>query len=117
MSKENYTETRPWGSFTILEETATYKVKRIVVKPGQRLSYQYHERRSENWTIVQGDAKVTLDENHLILTVGQSVHIPLRSRHRVENLTDSDLVFIEVQTGTYFGEDDIVRIEDDYKRQ
>lgn len=110
------TEERPWGSYTILEETEHYKVKRIEVKPGQRLSYQYHHQREENWTIVAGVAKVTLNEKPKNYEVGQNVFIPKEARHRIANEGKNLLVFIEVQTGTYFGEDDIVRLEDDYKR-
>lgn len=110
------TEERPWGNYIILEETDTYKVKRIVVKPNKRLSYQYHFEREENWVIVAGEAKVTINEKLKIYSAGQSVFIPKQARHRIANLEEKDLVFIEVQTGSYFGEDDIVRIEDDFNR-
>jgi mannose-6-phosphate isomerase len=112
----NYTEDRPWGSFTILEETNTYKVKRIVVKPGQRLSYQYHFKREENWVVVAGKAKITINENSQVYERGQSIFIPIEARHRIANDGNENVVFIEVQTGTYFGEDDIVRVQDDYSR-
>jgi mannose-6-phosphate isomerase len=112
----NYTEEIPWGSFTILEKTDFYKAKRIVVKPGQRLSYQYHFKREENWVVVAGQAKITINEKPKTYERGQSVFIPKEARHRIANHSSEDVVFIEVQTGSYFGEDDIVRIEEDYKR-
>ena len=111
------TETRPWGNYTILDENNHFKVKRIVVKPGQRLSYQFHYKREENWTIVEGEATIILDDNQLTVKVGQSIFIPIRAKHRIINKKETNLVFIEVQTGTYFGEDDIVRIQDDYNRE
>ena len=113
----NYKEERPWGSFENLLDTEYCKVKRIIVKPGQRLSYQFHYKRSEVWVIVQGTAIVTLDGEDIEYTNGQIVDIPVRTKHRVRNDSNEDLIFIETQTGTYFGEDDIVRIEDDYGRE
>jgi mannose-6-phosphate isomerase-like protein (cupin superfamily) len=113
----NYTENRPWGSFTILEETDTYKVKRIDVLPGKRLSYQYHFKREENWTVVAGIATVTLDGVLRTIERGQNIFIPLQAKHRISNEGNEVMTFIEVQTGTYFGEDDIVRIEDDFDRK
>ena len=110
------TENRPWGSYTILEDTDIYKVKRIEVQPGQRLSYQYHFKREENWTIVKGRATIVLNGKEIIKNVGENIFIPLGAKHRMVNNTTQLVVFIEVQTGTYFGEDDIVRLEDDYKR-
>lgn len=108
---------RPWGRYEVLLDKEDVKVKIITVKPGQRLSYQYHEKRKEHWTIVSGVATVTLNDRVTRYLDGQVVEIPLKAKHRVENESkDEDLVFIEVQTGTYFGEDDIVRIEDDYDR-
>lgn len=111
-----YTEERPWGSFTILEDTPTYKSKRINVKPKQRLSYQSHEKRDELWIIVAGQAKVTLDGVDIILSYGENIVILKQQKHRIENIGDTDVIFIEVQTGTYFGENDIIRYDDDYKR-
>ena len=93
-----------------------YKLKRIEVEPGQRLSYQYHHQRSEAWTIVQGIATITLDGVEYVYKTGETVLIPVGTKHRIENKSDTLVVFIEVQTGIYFGEDDIVRIEDDYNR-
>lgn len=107
---------RPWGTFTVLEEGDGYKVKRIEVKPGKRLSYQKHARRAERWVVVRGTARVTLDGNDRDVVLGDAVHIPVGTAHRVENAGDETLVFIEVQTGDYLGEDDIVRLSDDYGR-
>ena len=114
MSK--YIEHRPWGSFENLLDEDYCKVKRIIVKPEQRFSYQYHHERSVHWFIVQGEAIVTLDDTEYEYHIGDVVAIPVGTKHRVENKFDKDLIFIETQTGTYFGEDDIVRIEDDYGR-
>lgn len=107
---------RPWGNFTVLDEGEGYKVKRIEVLPNKRLSYQKHARRAEHWFIVRGTAKVTLDGNEIFFTESQAVDIPLGTAHRVENPTGDLLVFIEVQKGDYLGEDDIVRLEDDFGR-
>jgi mannose-6-phosphate isomerase-like protein (cupin superfamily) len=112
----NYKEERPWGWFEILYEEAELKVKRIMVKPGRRLSLQSHERRAENWVIVQGKGLFTLDDRTFDLEPQQSVFIPKKSRHRMENPGRDELVFIEVQTGTYLGEDDIIRFQDDFDR-
>ena len=111
------TEERPWGRFFVLHDEPTYKLKRIEVDPGRRLSYQYHHKRSEAWTIVEGVAKITLDGYIKDYSKGETVLIPQGVKHRIENKGSKKVVFIEVQTGTYFGEDDIVRIEDDYNRQ
>ena len=115
----NYIEERPWGKFEILIDSDYCKVKRITVYPGGRLSYQYHYKRSEIWTVVSGIATITLDDKIKSYHYGESILIPQGTKHRVENKEsmDEDLVFIEVQHGTYFGEDDIVRIEDDYNRK
>jgi len=108
---------RPWGNYTVLDDGATdHKIKRIVVKPGKRLSYQRHAQRAEHWFIVSGSPQVTLDGVVTELTPGQAIDIPLHAAHRIANFGDVDVVFIEVQHGTYFGEDDIVRLEDDYGR-
>ena len=107
---------RPWGTFEVLDDRERYKAKRMTVDPGQRLSYQKHARRAEHCVVVEGLALVTLDGNPNELRVGDSIDIPLGAAHRVENPGDTELVFIEVQTGDYFGEDDIVRLEDDYGR-
>ena len=110
-------EERPWGNFTVLDETPTYKVKRIVVLPGQRLSYQRHAKRAEHWFIVSGVATVVLDGVAMELPAGQSIDIEVGHAHRCENHGTAPVVFIEIQTGTYFGEDDIERLEDDYGRK
>jgi len=109
-------EQRPWGSFTILDESETYKVKRIEVHPQNRLSYQKHQYRAEHWMIVAGTAKVTLDGEEITVPAGGVVDIPAGAAHRIENVGSEKLVFIEIQRGTYFGEDDIQRLQDDYGR-
>lgn len=109
-------EERPWGWFEVLYEEPGLKVKRIMVRPGRRLSLQSHEQRAENWVIVQGKALFTLDGREFALDPQQSVFIPKRSRHRIENPGTEELVFVEVQTGSYLGEDDIVRYQDDFNR-
>ena len=108
---------RPWGSFTVLDEDSTYKVKRIEVLPGKRLSYQQHSRRAEHWYVVSGKAKVTLNGVEILVKTGEAIDIGRGDAHRVENPEpDALLVFIETQTGDYFGEDDIVRLDDDFGR-
>lgn len=107
---------RPWGSYTILEDAADCKVKRLVVKPGQVLSLQRHHRRAEHWTVVRGTAKVRLGDEEFLLEANQSTYVPTETLHRLENPGDEDIHLIEVQTGDYFGEDDIERLEDIYGR-
>ena len=107
---------RPWGTFTVLDEGEDFKVKRIEVLPGRRLSYQKHAQRAEHWVVVQGTAKITLDERELLVTAGQAVDIAIGMAHRVENPGNEPLIFIEVQRGDYLGEDDIVRLHDDFGR-
>jgi len=108
---------RPWGSYTVLDGGAPgHKVKRMVVRPGMRLSYQRHARRAEHWFVVAGTARVTLDGTVTEVPAGRSIDIAVGSAHRVQNPGPGDLVFIEVQVGDYFGEDDIVRLEDDFGR-
>lgn len=107
---------RPWGSFTVLDEGKDYKVKRIEVLPGKRLSYQKHSKRAEHWVVVQGMAKVTLNDEEFIVRNGEAIDINVGSAHRVENPGDETLIFIEVQRGSYLGEDDIVRLQDDFGR-
>ena len=116
VTEHHQTVQRPWGSYTVLEDAEDCKVKRLTVKPGGVLSLQYHHRRSEHWTVVDGTAKVRVGEDEFLLERGQSVHIPQGSLHRLENPTDRDLHLVEVQCGDYFGEDDIVRLEDRYGR-
>jgi mannose-1-phosphate guanylyltransferase/mannose-6-phosphate isomerase len=107
---------RPWGSFCILEDAQDCKVKRLVVKPGQVLSLQMHHRRAEHWTVIKGVAKVRIDDREFLLHPNESTYIPTETRHRLENPGSEDVHLIEVQTGDYFGEDDIVRFEDIYGR-
>lgn len=109
-------ERRPWGTFTVLDDGDDCKVKRITVDPGERLSYQSHARRAEHWVVVSGRARVTLDGDDQDLEPGQAIDIPLGAAHRVSNPGTDELVFVEVQLGDYFGEDDIVRYSDDYGR-
>jgi mannose-1-phosphate guanylyltransferase len=108
---------RPWGTYTILEDNPKYKIKRIEVKPGGRLSLQKHFHRSEHWTVVSGTAVVTLGERDIPLRANESIYIPMGELHRLQNAGKLDLVIIETQIGDYLGEDDIVRIHDDYKRE
>jgi mannose-6-phosphate isomerase len=110
------TELRPWGSFTILEEARGYKIKRIEVKPGHRLSLQMHHHRSEHWIVVSGTAKVVCGDEEITLASNQSTYVPQCTNHRLENPGVIPLVLIEVQNGEYLGEDDIVRFQDDYSR-
>jgi len=104
------------GIWEVIEEGQDYKVKRLYVHPGHRLSYQKHEQREETWMISSGQAAVTLDGKEMILKAGDTLHIAKTQAHRVANPTDQPLVFFEVQRGSYFGEDDIIRLQDDYKR-
>lgn len=109
---------RPWGYYEVLsDDKADHKVKRITVWPKKRLSLQMHHRRKEHWVIVSGQALVTLGQEHISLGPSQSIDIPLEAPHRIENTGDIPLVFIEVQQGDYFGEDDIVRLADDFGRK
>jgi mannose-1-phosphate guanylyltransferase/mannose-1-phosphate guanylyltransferase/mannose-6-phosphate isomerase len=107
---------RPWGNYQSLDSGARYQVKRIVVKRGGRLSLQYHNHRAEHWVVVRGTARVTIGDEIKTLHENESIYIPLGTPHRLENPGKIDLELIEVQTGSYLGEDDIVRIEDDYRR-
>lgn len=107
---------RPWGSWHVIDEGDGFKVKRIVVDPNHRLSYQKHEHRAEHWTIVSGKATCVVDGQTLVLSPGQSTDIEIGQAHRISNEHDEVLVLIEVQTGRYTGEDDIVRLNDDYGR-
>lgn len=107
---------RPWGLYVVLANEHDMKVKRITVRPGHRLSLQKHKKRDEHWFIHHGTALVTLDGAEHTLTSGQAINIPRNSVHRIANVGDVDVVFVEIQTGDYFGEDDIERLEDDYLR-
>jgi mannose-6-phosphate isomerase len=110
------TDERPWGRYAVLSDEASHKVKRIEVLPGKRLSYQRHARRSEHWFVVSGEGVVVLDGAERSVGPGSAVDVPAGTAHRIENRGGVDLVFVEVQHGQYFGEDDIVRLEDDFGR-
>ena len=107
---------RPWGRYEVLQESNLHKVKCIYVNPGSRLSYQRHQKRAEHWFIVSGIATVTLNGESFQRVAGETVEVAIGDLHRIANEGSAELVFIEVQTGSYFGEDDIERIEDDYYR-
>jgi len=109
---------RPWGTYQVLLDGLKCKVKKIVVYPNENPSYQYHHKRAENWIIIEGVGKVRLDDKEFIVKSGDSVVVPLAKKHTIKNISKDNelLVFIEVQTGEYFGEDDIVRLEDNYGR-
>ena len=108
--------TRPWGRYEILQESDVHKVKCIWVLPGKRLSYQRHEKRAEHWFIVLGTALVTHNGNEIKMQSGDTIDIAIGDLHRIENIGIDDVVFIEIQSGSYFGEDDIERIQDDFGR-
>jgi mannose-1-phosphate guanylyltransferase len=114
--KVHRTVHRPWGTYTVLEEGPGFKIKRIEVKPGASLSLQMHQRRSEHWIVVSGTAKVTNGDLDMLVNTNESTYIPARNKHRLENPTAAALVMIEVQSGDYLGEDDIVRFDDKYGR-
>ena len=114
MSK--YSEKRPWGSFTVLDEGKGFKVKRITVEAGEKLSLQYHNRRSEHWTVVYGTLTVTVGEVTYELKVNESAYIPITEKHYIANHTNDFAEIIEIQIGDYLFEDDIVRLEDRYGR-
>ncbi|MBI4437366.1 phosphomannose isomerase type II C-terminal cupin domain [Candidatus Uhrbacteria bacterium] len=107
---------RPWGRYDVLDVGVSYQVKRITVEPGKRLSYQRHERREEVWVIVSGRALFTLDDRESHHGPGEILHVPKGAKHRVACAGEEPLVFIEVQHGDYFGEDDIERFDDDFGR-
>jgi mannose-1-phosphate guanylyltransferase/mannose-6-phosphate isomerase len=116
VTEEHLKVHRPWGSYQSVDQGARFQVKRIVVKQGGRLSLQLHHHRAEHWVVVRGTARVTIGDDVKIVHENESVFIPIGARHRLENPGKIDLELIEVQTGSYLGEDDIVRIEDDYRR-
>lgn len=107
---------RPWGKYEVLQESATHKVKCIWVNPGKRLSYQRHKFRAEHWFIVAGSGEVTIDGKVTTFKPGDTIEFGIGVLHRISNTGTEDVVFVEVQTGTYFGEDDIERVEDDFGR-
>ncbi len=107
----------PWGTWQVIDEHKLYKVKKVTIKTGQRLSYQAHQHREENWFIVQGEAEVILDDKYHQLKAADYIHIPPKAKHRIRNCSNTEnLIFIEIQRGSYFGEDDIERFADDYGR-
>jgi len=110
------TDRRPWGYYTVLADETDHKVKRICVYPGARLSLQRHRRRAEHWYLLSGEAIVTIDGREIPLARGGAVEIPCGAAHRIRNAGKTEVAFIEVQTGEYFGEDDIERLADDYGR-
>lgn len=116
LTETHLTVTRPWGSYTILEEGERYKIKRIVVNPGHKLSMQMHYHRSEHWVVIAGTAKITNGEQEIYLEENQSTYIAKTHRHRLENPGKIPLQIIEIQTGAYLEEDDIVRFGDVYGR-
>ena len=113
---ENYKEIRPWGTFENLLDTDYCKVKQIIIKPGQAPSYQYHFKREEVWIVVQGEGELKLNDKIIPVITGQIIHVPIEAKHQIKNNSNKDLIFIEVQMGEYFGEDDIIRLEDNYGR-
>lgn len=116
MSEIRWTEERPWGRFANLLDSEFTKVKIIEVKPHSRLSYQSHQKRRESWTVVQGFAQVTLNDQEHFLKPGEHIDIPMGAKHRLANAEAEILRVVEVQTGEYFGEDDIKRFQDDFGR-
>lgn len=109
-------ESRPWGGYIILFDTEKYKVKKLIINSKKRFSLQYHNKRTETWTIVKGNLKITVGEVTKNYSYGQTISVPTGTKHRIENIGNEVAEVIEVQTGTYFGEDDIVRLEDDFGR-
>jgi mannose-6-phosphate isomerase len=109
-------ETRPWGGYEVLSDAPTHKVKRLTVEPGQRLSYQRHSHRAEHWFVVGGEGVVTLEGVERRVSRGDAIDVPVGAAHRISSRGPDPLVFIEVQHGSSFGEDDIERLEDDYGR-
>ena len=108
---------RPWGNFTSIMKGETWQVKRIVINPRQSLSLQMHHHRSEHWVVVKGIAKVEINNEVSLLNVNESVYVPIRAKHRLSNPYENELIIIEIQSGTYLGEDDIIRLEDKYRRE
>lgn len=109
-------EARPWGRYEVIDEQSTHKIKRIWVLPGHQLSYQRHKFRAEHWFFIAGQGLAIVDGLEIGIKVGSTVDIAIGQLHRIRNTGSEDLVFIEIQTGTYFGEDDIERVEDDFGR-
>ena len=116
MGTEHTVEKRPWGKFENILDTNKVKVKKLSIKPFKRLSLQYHTKRQEHWFVVSGLASIHLDGKNIELNEGESIDIPRLSKHFISNKTSNELIIIEIQTGEYFGEDDIIRIDDPYSR-
>ena len=112
----HYIEERPWGKFEVLLDSNECKVKKITVNPGQRLSLQSHKKRSEHWILTEGSMRITVNDKVFDCSVGDHVFIPKEAKHRMQNISTTSSALIEVQSGDYFGEDDIIRYEDDYNR-
>ena len=109
-------EQRPWGGYIVLVNDEYCKVKKLTINPKKRFSLQFHNKRTETWTIVKGELKITVGNTTNIYSYGQTISVPVKTIHRIENIGDEIAEVIEVQTGTYFGEDDITRLEDDFGR-
>ncbi len=109
-------DTRPWGRYEVLEEQPTHKIKRIWVLPGKQLSYQRHKLRAEHWFFISGDGLAIIDGHEIAVQIGSTVDVAVGQLHRIRNTGADELIFIEIQTGSYFGEDDIERVEDDFGR-
>jgi mannose-6-phosphate isomerase-like protein (cupin superfamily) len=114
---QHYCEERPWGRFEVLLDDPHFKVKKITVKPGCRLSLQSHKRRNEHWVVTEGKMRITVGDTVRDYDVNEHVYIPREHKHRMENRGETPASVIEIQTGDYFGEDDIIRYEDDYNRR
>tara|TARA_R100000734_G_C3319212_1_gene114640 strand:+ start:5536 stop:5880 length:345 start_codon:yes stop_codon:yes gene_type:complete len=112
----NYKESRPWGTFENLLDETSCKVKKIVISPNNAPSYQYHYKREEIWIVIQGQGELKLNDEIHAIESSSVIHIPTEAKHQIRNTGSEDLIFIEIQRGEYFGEDDIVRLEDDYGR-
>ena len=115
-NRKSKIENRPWGGYIVLIDNENYKVKKLIINPKKRFSLQYHNKRTETWTIVKGKLEITIGGKKGIYSYGQTISVPVGTTHRIENISDDIAEIIEVQTGTYFGEDDIVRLEDDFGR-
>ena len=108
---------KPWGSYENLATQEIFNLKKLIISPGQQISYQYHQKRAEHWIILKGKCEVTIDDTVKAYEKNDCIYVPIGSKHRIKNTSHlEDLIFIEIQTGTYFGEDDIVRLQDDYNR-
>ena len=115
-TKLNKLETRPWGGYIILLDSEYCKVKKLIIHPKKRFSLQFHKKRTETWTVIKGKLEVTVGDKKGTHSYGKTISVPAGTVHRIENIGDEDAEIIEVQTGTYFGEDDITRLEDDFGR-